>query len=239
MSQLPQNVAEILETVDVLKLVMQRGRQELHGFSWYMIVWGLYSAINLAATVFWNLDLWIWLLFVAFFVTTIPVAGLLWSLVAWGLSGALTYAAWTLSHHGGLVLLAIVLTASLSYLGLYHLAIRQGRYRPLPFRVALAPRISWGWGVVMAGMALVFGNLARIVPDPHLGTLSLTLWGYALGVGLFLSGLLHPGFFLLGVAAIFGIPLATFANPLLGTWAFILIALAMAGFGVYLRLRTA
>ena len=58
-------------------------------------------------------------------------------------------------------------------------------------------------------------------------------------MGLFLSGLLHPGFFLLGVAAIFGIPLATFANPLLGTWAFILIALAMAGFGVYLRLRTA
>ncbi len=229
---------DLLDTVDVLRLVAQRGQQELHGFSWYMVVWGLYAALNLSLELLIHRSYWYPLLFVAFFFSTLPVAGLLTSLGIWLAVLAITSGAYALSHNAVLALVVLVLGATGGYLVAYRIAIRRGRYRPLPLKVALAPRLGWAWGMVMAGMALVFWNLTRLVPEHQIGTLSLLLWGYALGVGLFLSGILHPGFFWLGIAALFGIPLATALSPVVGSWAYVAIALAMAAFGAYLRSQT-
>ncbi len=232
-----QELHELLETVDVLRLLAQRGRQEVRGFSWYMVVWGLYAALNLLAELLLNLSLWIPLLFVAFFFSTLPVAGVLSSFGIWLAVALLSYATYALSHQWVLTLAVVVLGATLGYILAYRIGIQRQRYRPLPLKVALAPRIGWAWGMVMAGMSIVFWNLIQWVPSHHIGAVSLILWGYALGVGLFLSGLMHPGFFWLGLAALFGIPIATAISPEAGSWAYVLIALAMAVFGGYLYRR--
>ena len=234
MNQDPRDLQKLLETVDVLRLVAQRGQQELHGFNWYMVIWGLYGALNLLAELLLHRGFWGLLLFVAFFFSTLPVAGPLPSLGIWLAVALLTYATYALTHLPWLTLAVIAVSATVAYILAYRIGVQRQRCHLLPFKVALAPRIGWAWGMVMAGMALVFWTVIHLVPPDQIGTLSLILWGYALGVGLFLSGLMHPGFFWLGIAAIFGIPLATAISPVVGSWAYVAIALAMAGFGAYL-----
>ncbi len=228
-----KELEKLLETVDVLELVTQQGRRELRGFAWYMLLWGLFVAVNLGAELLLHRSLWVWLLYPTFFATTLPVAGFLWSLGVWLVAAAVSLGVAHLTHQVLPVLAAIVLTAALAYLVLYSYGIRTGRYRPLPLKIALAPRVGWSWGMVMGGMAVVFWSLAQFLPSAHLGTVSQILWGYAVGVGLLLSGVLHPVFFWIGVLAIFGIPLASAVNPVLGLWAFTLVALVMAGLGLY------
>lgn len=238
MTRREQELQELLQTVDILKLLVLKGREEVREFARYMVIWGLYAAVNLAAEVFFNLSFWYPLLYVAFFATTVPVAGWALSALAWSLAAIFSYGVFRLTHLTWLTILAIALSATLSYAYLYAQAIRKNRYQPVPFKLALAPKIGWSWGILMAGMAIVFISILRHVPESHTTAVSMILWGYALGVGLFISGILAPGFFVLGILAIFGIPLASSVNPTVGVIAYLVIALLMAGYGGVLLRKT-
>jgi len=67
----------LLETVDVLRVLAIRGRQELREFTWWWIVFGLYQAGNVWADVLAGRAFWVESLFAAFWLATVPVAGFL------------------------------------------------------------------------------------------------------------------------------------------------------------------
>lgn len=238
MTERERQLQELLETVDILKLIAMKGSGEVKAFARYMVVWGLYAAVNIALELLFDLSLWYPLLYLAFFTTTVPVAGWGASALAWLLAAAFSYGVFALTHLGWLTVLAIGLSAALSYGFLYNLGVRKRRYRPFPLKLSVAPKIGWSWGVLMAGMAIVFFSILKFIPPDQTGRVSIILWGYALGVGLFISGAIAPGFFLLGILTIFGVPLAASISPTLGVWAYFLAALAMAGYGGFLLKRS-
>ncbi len=232
---IPQSLEEVLETLDLLKLVAMKGQKEIREFSRYMMIWGTYAFLATFTGAILGLNIWLPLLYPAFFLTTAPVAGWGISLLTWVLAGLMVWGLWTLTHLGWLLILAIVLTATLSYFYLYGRAVKKGRVKPIPFKVMVGPKIGWSWGILMGGMGLVFVTLIQHLPaSTPWDFLSMTLWGYAVGVGLFISGIMAPGFFWIGILGIFGIPLATSVNTTLGVWVYLAVAAAMVGYSFYL-----
>ncbi len=228
---LPPNLEDVLQTLDVLKLVAMKGRGEVREFARYMTIWGAYATLNtfLTAVLGWNV--WWPLLYVAFLTTTGPVVGWPLSLVTWALAGLIPLLVWTWTGMGWLTILCIIATAVLAYLFLYGIAVKKGRIQPRPLKVMIAPKIGWAWGILMGGMGLIFSIFVRRLPsDLPWDFLSMVLWGYALGIGLFISGILAPGFFWLGILGIFGIPLATAIHTTLGVWAYLVIAALMTAY---------
>ncbi len=80
------DLKRVIEEIDVLLLLAERGRKERKFFAWQMFIWGMYGFINLLFTLF-NIQekipgtLWFHTVFVAFFLSTITVAGLKASLL--------------------------------------------------------------------------------------------------------------------------------------------------------------
>lgn len=196
----------LLDTVDVLRLLALRGRQEVREFAWWMVVFGGYMAVNVAVHILWGRPYWFELSFVAFWLATVPVAGFILPSFVWPVAAGLTYGVYAWSRSGVITVGACVLAISLGLMTLYGYGIRTGRYRPARLlKLSIAPKVGWSWGVVMGGMAILQEVLRR-----HSGLDAgdhVALWGYAAGLGLFISGILAPGFFVLGVVGIFGIPL--------------------------------
>ena len=233
-----QNSTELhslLETIDVLKLIALKGKGEVKEFSRYMMIWGTYAFVTVFTGAILGLNIWLPLLYPAFFLTTAPVAGWGLSLVTWAIAGLIPYAVWEMTYTGWLLVLTIVLTAALSYIFLYGRAVKSGRITRIPLRVMIGPKIGWSWGILMGGMGVIFATLVRHMPEnTPWNFLSITLWGYALGVGLFISGILAPGFFWIGIIGIFGIPLAASVSTTVGVWVYLGVAILMVGYSAYL-----
>jgi len=236
-----KELRELLDTVSTLKVIAWRRDRELPQVSWYLGVWGLYGTVNLA------LELgpggrWAELVFPAFFLSTLPIAGFLPSLLVWGGVAALVWGTYALA--GGWAALALtILGAAGAYMALYTYAYRKGRFRPsTSLRNAIAPWIGWTSGLMAAGMALTHNALyalGALNPDRY-GPISLLLWGYMTSVMLMIWGVYHPGFFVLGATGLFAIPLATLLSPLAGhvAYLFLFAAMALTGFHLYVRGKT-
>ncbi len=232
------DLQSLLETIDVLKLIALKGQKEVREFSRYMMVWGSYAFLTVFTSAILGLNIWLPLLYPAFFLTTAPVAGWGISLIAWIIAGLIVLGVWNLTHIGWLLILVIVLTATLNYIFLYRNAVKKGQVKPIPFKVMVGPKIGWSWGILMGGMGLVFVTLIQHLPaSTPWYFLSMTLWGYALGVGLFISGILAPGFFWIGTLGIFGIPLATSLNTTFGVYLYLVVAALMVGYSAHLYRR--
>lgn len=198
----------LLDTVDVLRLLALRGRQELQEFAWWLVIFGLYTTVNVTAHVLWGRAYWAESLFIALWLATAPVAGFILPLLVWLAAAGLTYEVYVWTRSGILALGTLLGTIVLGIGLLYGYGTRTGRYRPAqPLKLSIAPKVGWSWGVIMGGMALLQEVLER-----HGGLETgdyVALWGYAIGLGLFVSGILVPGFFVLGIVGIFGIPLVS------------------------------
>ncbi len=235
-----KELQELLETVSTLRVIAWRREQELPQVSWYFGVWGLYGTINLALELLPSGGRWAQLLFLAFFLSTLPVAGFLPSLLVWGGVAALVWGGYVLA--GGWVALGLTITGAVgAYAFLYHRGMQTGRFRSrTSLRNAIAPWIGWTCGFMAAGMALTHNALYAIGalnPDRS-GPISLLLWGYMTSVMLMIWGVYHPVLFVLGVGSLFAIPLATMlVSPLAGHVAFLLVfaAMALTGFSLYVR----
>ncbi len=202
---------ELLETVDVLRVIAMKGRSEIRHFAFYMVAFGLYAAFNIFSDLLIGRAFWAPTLYLAFFGATAPIAGPLPALILWGIAGALAWAVARAVPSSGWILAAILLTAAGGIIAAYAIAFRRGRLEGMPpLRTALAPKVGWAWGVIMGGMALLAAGLG---PASLPSGAVTALWGYAIGIGLFISGVLVPLFFPLGALSAFGIPfLALFAG---------------------------
>ncbi|MCS6964381.1 hypothetical protein [Thermoflexus sp.] len=227
-----KELQELLDTIDVLRLIAMKGRTEARHFAGYMIAFGLYPAFNIFLDLLTGHTLWLPTLYVAFFGATAPIAGGPAALAIWGAAGALAGGIWELTRSGGWTLGTILLTVPAAIMGVYAIGLRRGRLEGMPpLRVAIAPRIGWAWGVIMGGMAVLTAGLGQAPLPPGAVT---ALWGYAIGVGLFVSGAIFPTLFPLGLIGIFGVPfLSLFAGQQDLAYGLIgLLGLSMAGAGI-------
>jgi len=228
----------LVDTVDVLRLLTLRGRRELREFTTYMVVFGLYPAVNIAAHLGLGRAFWLESLLVAFWVVTLPVAGVVLPSVVWAAVVGLTYGTYVGTQSGIATLLVLVAGIFGGMSLLYGYAHWKGRYRPArPWRLSVAPKVGWAWGVVMGGMGLLQGVLER--HHGLTGADSVVLWGYAMGVGLFISGIMAPGFFYLGLLGIFGVPLLSLWTVRGAYGLHGLMGLLMALYALWLRRGTA
>ncbi|GBC84361.1 hypothetical protein HRbin11_00786 [bacterium HR11] len=202
----------LIDTVDVLRLLALRGRQEVREFTRWLVVFGVYMCVNVVVHVLWGRPYWFESLFPAFWLATVPVAGFLLPSLVWPAAAGLTYGAYTWSRSGVITVGVSVLAIALGLIAIYGYGVWTGRYRPArPLKLSIAPKVGWSWSVVMGGMALLQAVLRR-----HGGLDAgdyAALWGYAAGLGLFISGIMAPGFFVLGVVGIWGIPLLSLWTP--------------------------
>ena len=222
---------ELLETVDVLRVIAMKGRSEARPFAVYMVAFGLYAAFNIFSDLLTGRAFWGPTLYIAFFGATAPIVGLLPSLILWGIAGALAGAVGLAARSMGWTLAAILLTAAGGIIAAYGIALRRGRLEGMPpLRTALAPKIGWAWGVIMGGMAVLTAGLGQAPLPPGAIT---ALWGYAIGIGLFISGVMFPFFFPLGLIGIFGVPLLALVagRPDLAYGMVGILSLAMAARG--------
>ncbi|MDW7985368.1 MAG: hypothetical protein RMK16_11925, partial [Acidobacteriota bacterium] len=150
----------LLDTVDVLRLLTLRGRQEMRELTWWLVVFGLYPAVNIAADVFGGRSFWVETLFGAFWLATVPVAG--WGLASatWAIAAGLTYGAYTIVRNLLGFIGILIAVIALGIFVVHFAAVRTGRYRSAqPFKLSIAPKVGWSWGVIMGGMALLQGVL--------------------------------------------------------------------------------
>jgi hypothetical protein len=227
-----QAIQELLNTVDILRLIAMKGQSEARHFAHYMIAFGLYSAFNIFAELLFGRSFWAPTLYVAFWGATAPLAGILPAGLVWAIAGILAAVIWTLTRSPDWTLGAVLLTAAGGIGAVYTVAARRGRLAGMPpLRVAIAPKIGWAWGILMGGMAVLIAGLS---PASLPAGAATALWGYAIGIGLFLSGVLVPLFFPLGLLCAFGVPLlALFAGrPDLAFALEGLMGLAMAVLGL-------
>ncbi len=228
-----KEVQELLSTIDVLKLLIDRGRSECKGFAWYMVVWGFYGFINILLAMFFGKLLWGPLTLPAFWLTTVPVAGWGMSTLCWGILSAVVFGLGYFANVNSGILIAITIAGAIfNYAFLYRYGILKGRLKPLP-KTSVVPKIGIFWGVVMASM-IVLSNLVYAKTGYANGDLIYGMWGYALGIAMFISGIIAPGFFIMGLIAAFGIPLMCIFSMEAGMALYGLVALLMALYGIYM-----
>jgi hypothetical protein len=105
-----QAIQELLDTVDILRLIAMKGRSEARHFAHYMIAFGLYSAFNIFAELLFGRSFWAPTLYVAFWGATAPLAGILPAGLVWAIAGILAAVIWTLTRSPDWTLGAVLLT---------------------------------------------------------------------------------------------------------------------------------
>ncbi len=230
-----QELKELLYTIDILKLAADKGKEEIKGFAWYMIVWGFYGFINILISMVFGKLMWGPLSFVALFLTTIPIVGIWFSLIEWG---ALFTIVWALLQFTGIpygiaVSIAVIGTGVCYYIS-YTTAMKRGKIKRN--KHIITPKIGMFWGITMGGMIILMMLIFKFIPSPS-GNLIYGIWGYILGVCMFISGIIAPGFYIIGLIGIFGVPVCFMFSMVLGMAMYGLLSLSMGIYGIILLNR--
>ena len=228
-----REIQELLDTIDVLKILLKKGADERRGFGWYMVVWGFYGFINIVVAMVFGKLLWTPLIFPALWLTTIPVAGWFLSTVCWGIFAGIVFGLAFFAHVNAWVLFSLVVVGAVfNYIFLYTQAFHKGRIKHLP-KPEITPKIGMFWGLVMASM-VILQQLVLGKTGYYGGDLIYGMWGYALGIALFITGIIAPYFFIIGAVAAFGIPLMCMVSLEAGMSFYGFLALLMALYGLHM-----
>ncbi len=229
-----QELKELLHTIDILKLAAEKGKEEIKGFAWYMIIWGFYGFINIIIAMLFNKLLWGPLSLVALFFTTIPIVGIIFSLIEWGILSGIILALIKIGVSENIIIFTVIIGAIICYYISYSLAIKNGKIRKQS--KSISSKIGIFWGITMAGMVILMLLIFKFVPNAN-GNLIYGIWGYILGVCMFISGIIAPGFYILGLIGIFGVPVSFMFSMFYGMLLYGLMALAMAIYGIIILYR--
>ena len=226
----------LLETISGLRLFVLKNPAERRHFAQYMASFGAYICFNMFFPLLSGRYLWLPTLFIAFFGATYTITGVIFNLIVWGSAALLVF---IMSHllSGFLFILGIVFTIWLAMMLVYKYGEKTGRTKDLlPLKMSLSAKIGISWGLIMAGMHLLVLALAK---EREMSTyLPTLLFGYATGVGLFISGIMANGYFILGFIGILGIPILYLFEPF---WAYLLcgfLGLAMCIYSMYVIKKT-
>lgn len=194
------DLKKVIEEIDVLLFLAEKGVKERKFFAWQMFVWGMYGFINMLFTLF-NIQekipgtLWFHTVFVAFFLSTIPVAGLKASLM-WFLGYVLTVLVSYSKNYSLTVLFMVFIITILS-------AIIYGKLSKWESRKpSLTAYIGIFWG-------LIFGSFWF-----NIGVLNLDFGAYLnawiaqlFSACIFISGVIIRVLMIFGVILLFAFPI--------------------------------
>ncbi|GEM_PF-1838412 len=224
-----QELQQVLETVDVLRLLVARGQEEMQAMAPYLLAFGAYGLVNtIFAAVSHGRGLWLETLFPAFALAVFLQTKSPLTLLLWAVAAAMTWGVYLLWPNPAVIWTAVFVTVAI-VMAVIHIAL-PGKFRE---RLVLMPRVGIGWSMLIAGMWLVVSSpVFRQVGNA--GELFGALFGYAIGVGLLLTSVLHAPFFWVGLVGMFGVPAAVLylQNWVVATFLFALMGAAMMWVGL-------
>lgn len=228
------NVEEILRTLEYIRGLTEQGRKEMAHMWNYIGTFGFYIFLgSFAGAIFNEWRIWIWALPFAFLFSTGPSLGWTKSLVTWAVASGLVVLLASVLTEPLLVIFAVVVLAALGFSVLYGTASKEER-RKRSFTVA--PRLGVFWGIIMSGVAVNIFSLAK-VSGMNMAAINSLLWPFATGVGYLITGFFTSReFVILGLLAIFGVPVIYAVVPELTFLFYGLIGLLIGIFAIRLRL---
>lgn len=222
-----REITEVLETIDILKVIAKRGREEMSHFADYMIAWGAYIFFNLLVEFLFGRGLWIETLFLPPMFAIGMQIGFVRSLLVWIWGYPIMYGTYYLTHNIALTVIVTVVFFVLATLLSYGIS----GFDTKPIRYTLSPYIGITWGVIWASIWYILA----LFPPQNNGEI---LWFiYGAGIGLFITGLLSKVFVIMGLYTLFVLPLVLKFIPHLFSLAYSLVGLGMMLVGLSIRRR--
>ena len=198
-----EELRKILDEIDTLIFLAEKGEKERKIFAWYMFVWGVYTTLNMSLMLFLPtiaksipLSSWFHTLFFAFFFSSLPFAGWknssLWFVV---------YIASLLSFYfNNLILTVAIIIVGISFVSYFVYGRGHGEGSN---RISTVSYIGIVWGIMFGAF---WWNIA--LHYRTLNDMSFNLWiTYVFGIGILLSGVIFRRYFLLGLFILFILPI--------------------------------
>ncbi|MEN3027399.1 MAG: hypothetical protein ABDH31_06835 [Chlorobiota bacterium] len=226
-----EEIRDVLEAVEILRLLVTRAREELRSVAPYLVSFGAYSSLNLLLMLLGYRGLWAELLLPAFALATSLKFGPFPTVFLWAAVAAAALGVQWL-FRSPLVTWSTLFVGIGGVMGaIYVMGERRGK---LEGQLVFSPRIGVGWGILIAGMWLLVLSPAIQKVGTTAPEIYGALWGYAVGMGLVITGLLSPWLLWAGVLGIVGAPLAAlyFQSGEALLVIFLVMAIAMIVVGV-------
>ncbi|MBC7194287.1 MAG: hypothetical protein H5U37_01320 [Caldisericia bacterium] len=215
-----EELKKILETIDVFKLITLKAEEEKREFARYSLIWGF---IIFLIFIYYGFKLnflgrisWLYIFLLGAFLSTINVSNLLISGITWIITGIITTTVFYISNNYLLFQIIFVILTFLSYSLNYAFKSKYKKDSFVPLKYSISSKIGITWGIISAGMGFViisiFNYLSKISINIESIYIFILLFGFISSVGIFISGLVISGFFLVGIIGIFGIPILSIIN---------------------------
>ncbi len=222
-----KEVEQLMETIDVLRMLARKGSAELAHFADYMMAWGGYVFFNMLSVQLLGRGFWGETLFIPPMIAMVRTAGWIKSILVWVWGYVIMYGTYFLTHSITLTIIATVIAFILLTAIGYAISRREWEGT---FIFTLSPYVGITWGVIWTSLWFM---LALFPPEST--ALQNALANYGAGVGLFITGILHRGFILMGLYALFILPLILKFLPDLYPTGYALIGLMMMVMGYRIR----
>ncbi len=233
-----KEIKDILDTIDILKYIAERGQKELKNFSHYLAVFGFYAAINVFLTLITkNHLLWLYTLPLAFFFSSIHIAGPIPALLVWTASTLITIIIAISPLPKFFLSISIGIIAFLSYYLLYSYSIKKGKNKVYNIKTAIIPKIGLLWGFTMFLTFYILSICAKIIGSSNVNNITTILYSYAIGICFFATGIIIPFFYILALLQTLLVPLIYYLNPKLGYSLYGILSLIMGIYGIYIIKR--
>lgn len=235
-----EEIKKLLETIDAFKILLIKGEEEKKEFSRICSIWGLVMSLTF---LFISLKLkflgkisWLYIYLLGAFLHTINVSNILISFIIWGSIGVFLTLIFYLTKN---FFLFLILYVALTIIGFSINYIYKGKFKKENLEIIskfpLSAKVGISWGLITAGMGFLFFSLINYLSKNNLNfdytIIFILLFGYITSVGIFISGIIINGFFLIGLIGIFGIPILFLINIRAGIITTILITLLTSIYG--------
>jgi len=233
-----QELQQLLETVDILRLLTVRGQQEMRHVAPYLIGWGLYGVLNQVLGLVLHRAFWAEGMFLAFAVATGMLFGVFPTVLYWVGAAVLGVGSLYLFAQQPVLVFVVFAVAIFAAMMLsYRTAERRGQLAEMPFRLSLAQKLGVLWGALMAGSWLFV--LAVVRGEPTVSTMWLSaFWAFVVGIGLMATGFLAPPMLWLGILQVLGAAVALYLKSwvlLQGVWLVLAVGMLLVGLLYWVR----
>ena len=233
-----QELQQLLETVDILRLLTVRGQQEMRHVAPYLIGWGLYGVLNQVLGLVLHRAFWAEGMFLAFAVATGMLFGVFPTVLYWVGAAVLGVGSLYLFAQQPVLVFVVFAVAIFAAMMLsYRTAERRGQLAEMPFRLSLAQKLGVLWGALMAGSWLFV--LAVVRGEPTVSTMWLSaFWAFVVGIGLMATGFLAPPMLWLGILQVLGAAVALYLKSwvlLQGVWLVLAVGMFLVGLLYWVR----
>ncbi len=222
-----KEIQQLLETIDILRMLARRGSAELSHMADHMIAWGGYIFFNMLAAQILGRGFWGETLFIPPMIVMAKSEGWLKAISLWIWGYVVMYGAYALTHSIAITMVATLVAFMLLTIIRYRVFRRQDT---TPFRFTLSPYVGITWGVIWASLWLMMALF-----QPQNPNLQNALFNFGVGMGLFITGILHKGFAIMGIYALFVLPLILKFFPALYPAGVAVIGLMMMAIGYHIR----